>query len=285
MTHHIKIYAFLLVAMVAFGQARAGGGWPQPKKKGYFKLSQSVLRSSEFFNANGDIIDITTVSLYTSSIYGEYGFTDRLTGIVYAPFFVRSTLNEIERRPSGDVEPGDEVNGVGDFDLTVKYALNTGKKIALSASLTLGLPLGNDGGGRTGLLQTGDGEFNQLLTLYASHSFYPKPIYATVSVGVNNRTDNFSDEFRYGAEVGYTGIKNLVLALKINSIVSFFNGDDEAISGNGVFANNTEFFSFTPEISYGLNDKFGVSASAGLALSGKRILASPNFGFGIYMKL
>jgi len=279
-----KRYSIILLCLVS-ASAFAGGGWPQPKKKGFFKLSQSILRSDQFFDADGNIIDITTVSLYTTSIYGEYGITDRLTGVVYAPIFVRSTLNEIKRRQSGDITPGDEVNSLGDFDIGIKYGLTPGKKIAVSIGLTLGLPLGETQGGDTELLQTGDGEFNQLIMLEASHSFYPKPIYATVGVGFNNRTDNFSDEFRYGIEVGYTGIKNLTAALKINSTVSFFNGDDEEAGNNGVFANNTEFFAITPEVSYDLGEKFGISASAGFAASGRRILASPNLGFGVYMKL
>jgi hypothetical protein len=38
------------------------------------------------------------------------------------------------------------------------------------------------------------------------------------------------------------------------------------------------------EIGYALNDKWGISGSAGFAFSGKNILASPNFGIGVYLK-
>lgn len=271
----------VLVSQIAF----AGGGWPQKKGKGFFKLGQSFIISDSFYDANGDIIDVTTISLFTTSIYGEYGFTDRLTGVVYVPFFVRSTLNEVERRQSGTIEPGDELNAFGDTDIGLKYALTVDKKIALSVGLTVGIPLGEDQGGESGILQTGDGEFNQLLSLDASHSFYPAPVYVSTSIGFNNRTKNFSDEFRYGFEIGYTGFKNITLALKAIGVESFNNGDTSGSLGNSIFSNNTEYFSFAPELNYDVSDSFGLTASAAFAAYGRRILASPNFGVGAYLKL
>jgi hypothetical protein len=98
----ITIAVLALLPLVTF----AGGGWPQPKGKGFFKLGQNAIRSSAFFNPAGEVIDITTTSLYTTSLYGEYGLTGRLTGLFYFPFFVRGTLNEIRYRQSGNVEPG-----------------------------------------------------------------------------------------------------------------------------------------------------------------------------------
>ncbi len=267
-----------------------GGGWPQPKKRGYFKLSQSFIISDQFYDLEGEIIDITTISLYTSSLYGEYGFTDRLTGILYIPFYVRSTLNEVERRQSGIVEAGDAVNSFGDTDIGIKYGLITEGKIVLSATLTFGIPFGKTAEGLTDageprILQTGDGEFNQMLMFEASRSFYPAPFYASVGAGYNNRTSGFSDEFRYSAELGYGGFKNFNLALKIYGVTSLQNGDDGGGAGNGVFGNNVEYLSFGPEISYNLSDKLGVVSSAAFASFGTNILASPNFGLGIFYKL
>ena len=59
----------------------------------------------------------------------------------------------------------------------------------------LGLPIGDDT--QTNGLLTGDGELNQLLALEAGHSFYPRPIYFTGEMGVNNRMNGYSDEFHY----------------------------------------------------------------------------------------
>jgi protein XagA len=270
---------FSFAAFVLF----AGGGWPQPHRGGYFKLSQNYIRSPYFFGPDGSIVDITTVQLFTTSIYGEYGFTKRLTGIVYFPFFVRNTLNETVYNQSGQVVPGDEFQSIGDTDLSVKYALIMNKPVVLSATILLGLPLGKSTGGEGQILQTGDGEFNQMIRLDASSSFYPKPVYVSAYVAFNNRTNDFSDEIRFGAEVGLT-FKKFIPILKFNVVQSLYNGDAEVVQ-NGIFSNNTEYVSPTVELNYQWTEKLGISGSGGFAFSGKNILASPNWSLGVYIKL
>lgn len=273
----------LIFALISFNHAFAGGGWPQPKSHGYFKLSQNFIRSPYYFSPDGEIIDITTISLYTSSLYGEFGITDRLTGILYFPFFVRNTLNEVQYNQSGKTEPGDSFNSVGDTDLSFKYGIVVNKPIVVSATLMLGLPIGKTSGGETQILQSGDGEFNQMIKIDVSSSFYPKPIYVSAYAGFNNRTRGFSDEVRFGAEIGFT-FKKFIPILKLNTVHSLFNGNAEVVQ-NGIFSNNTEYVSPMLELNYQATEKLGISSSGGFALSGRNILASPNWSLGLYLKL
>lgn len=275
----IALFVFSFVLTVAYG----GGGWPQPKKGGYFKLGQNLIYASSFFGPTGDLVDITTIGMYTTSIYGEYGFTDRLTGIAYFPFFVKSTLNEIKFRQSGTIVPGDKYSSIGDAELGIKYGLIRNKPIVLSASLILGLPIGSTGGGESRILQTGDGEFNQMVRIDASHSFHPKPIFASVYAAFNNRTNNFSDEVRFGLEIGGT-FKKFIPIFKLNAVQSLHNGGT-AVVQNGVFSNNTEYISPSIEINYQLTDQVGLSGSGAFAFSGQNILAAPNWGVGVFLKL
>lgn len=263
--------------------AYAGGGWSQPKGRGFLKISQSAIIAGSYFSPSGDILDITTTSLYSSSVYLEYGLTDRLTGVLYMPFFVRSTLNRLET-PDGDlVQDGDELNAIGDADVTIKYGLIQNSAYVLSASLTLGLPLGEPSGGDTQLLQSGDGEFNQMITFELSRGF-SSGWYATVLAGFNNRMNNFSDEIRYGGEIGYAKGK-VIPILKVYGVASLMNGDDLGVPNNGVFSNNIEYLSLTPEVLYDVNGKLGMTAAIGMAAFGKRLLAAPNFMAGLYWKL
>ncbi len=278
----MKKLALILILLFSI-DAYAGGGWSQPKGKGFLKLSQSAIIAGSYFSPSGDILDITTTSLYSSSVFLEYGLTDRLTGIVYMPFFVRSTLNRLETSDGDLVQEGDELNSIGDTDVTIKYGLIQNSTYVLSASLTLGLPLGEASGGETQLLQSGDGEFNQMVTLELSRGF-SSGVYATVLAGFNNRTNNFSDEFRYGGEIGYAKGK-VIPILKVYGVASLMNGDDLGVPNNGVFSNNIEYLSFTPEVLYNINGKFGVTAAVGMAAFGKRLLAAPNFMGGIYWNL
>lgn len=275
----MKNLIFFGLLFIFTNQTFAGGGWVFEKNRGYFKVSQNMIRSGYFFDKEGEVVDIPTVSLYTSSLYFEYGLADRINIIGYVPFFVRSTLNEVKFNQSGNTIPGDAINSFGDTDLQIKYGIIKNKGVVASASLLFGLPLGSSEVSKDRILQTGDGEFNQMIRLDVSHSLYPKPLYISGYIGFNNRTQGFSDEIRWGGEIGWTPGKFIVI-MKVDSRNSLYNGLSEESSANGIFANNIEYFSYTPEVNYKLNDQFGFSAAAGLALSGKRILAAPNFSLG-----
>ncbi|MDN5203205.1 transporter [Fulvivirgaceae bacterium BMA10] len=285
MNKFIKSVIIIVLCLLSVSSF-AGGGWTQKKGKGFFKLGFWWINSDRYYTPNGQIIPIVTTGIYNTSIYGEYGFTDRLTGVVYLPFFSRATLNEQVAASTGELlAPGDASNTIGDTDISLKYGLIQNKPFVLSATLTLGLPLGSPTGGDTKVLQTGDGEFNQMITLDASRSFGKVPVYISASVGFNNRTENFSDEIRIGAEAGYTFKQKLTLIARIYNLSSLENGDDSETQANGVFSNNTEFFTFSPEVVYNFNEQWGASVSYGKAFSGKRILASPSYSFGVFFKL
>jgi protein XagA len=280
-----RITLSLCLVGIAFS-SMAGGGWPQPKGKGYFKLGQSYLFSAQYYDGLGNIIALTpSYGFFSTSFYGEYGITNRLTGIIYMPFFARAVKNELQYNQSGIREAGDALNSFGDTDISIKYGLIVNKPIVVSASILFGLPLGNNGAGNASALQTGDGEFNQMLRIDASHSFHPKPVYVSVYAAFNNRTKGFSDEVRFGAEVGLT-LKKFIPILKLNVVKSLFNGDFAASeNGSSIFSNNTEYVSPTIELNYQITDKVGVTGSGGFAFAAKNILASPNWGLGVYLKL
>lgn len=199
------------------------------------------------------------------------------------PFFARAVKNELRFNQSGINDAGASLNSFGDTDIAIKYGLIVNKPIVVSATVLFGLPLGDNGASNANVLQTGDGEFNQMLRIDASRSFYPKKFYVSAYAGFNNRTKGFSDEVRFGAEIGLT-LKKFIPILKVSTVHSLFNGD-AAANQNGIFSNNTEFISPALELNYQITEKVGVSASMATALAARNILASPNFGVGVYLKL
>lgn len=263
--------------------AIAGGGWTYVKGKGFVKLSQNAIYSDQFYNPDGEIIDITTIGYYATSIYAEYGLTHRLTAIAYVPFFTRNTLNKTRFRFSGREIPGDEFNSFGDMDLALKYGFYKSGRWVAAATVLFGIPTGEPQGGETGILQSGDGEFNQMLRLDLSRSF-GKASWFSVYAGLNNRTNDFSDEYRFGGELG-TRIRDHFLVIgKVDVVQSFFNGDAEPSQGGTIFSNNTEYVSPAVELAYETDSELGLSVSAAGAFAGRNILASPNFGVGVYKK-
>ncbi len=285
-----RIYLIIVFAFSFASFANAGGGWTQPKGGIYLKLSEWWIISNQHYTDAGLIDPNTTSGIFNTSFYGEYGITNRLTAIAYVPFFSRAYMNNVVSGTTGKIiTPGEAINSFGDTDLSIKYALNRGGLIRTAATLTLGLPLGNSAGGSQRNLQTGDGEFNQLLQFDASSSFQIKniSIYGTATVGFNNRTKGFSDEFRYGVEVGAGLFKNKFWLIgRITGVESLQNGTLSSDSNStSIFANNSEFTSYSVEAAVYLTKKFGVSASYASAFRGQIIFANPSYSVGVFLDL
>ncbi len=264
----------------------AGGGWPQPKGHVYFKLYQWWVISDQHFTDNGELDPNLTIGIFNTTFYGEYGFTDRLTGIVNFPFFSRAYCNnQISFTKGETLIEGQAYNNIGDSEISLKYGLITDRAIVLSAQVTLGFPLGGDANDELGILQTGDGEFNQMLLLHGSPGFKVGETsgFATLTAGYNNRTQGFSDEFRYGAELGFN-LGNFTPIVRFRGIESTFNGDGDINNNEGAtfFANNVEYLIFEPELNYNLNENFGLSVGVGTALYGRLIFANPSFNAGVF---
>lgn len=272
--------SLLIFILTLCSSALFAGGWLQGKDKGYFKLNQSVIQGNQFYNGNGEVIDIITVGIYQTSAYLEYGVSNKFDLVAYFPFFSRNILNKAIYS-SGVTVPGDELNAIGDANLGIKYGIRQNKRTVLSASLMLGIPSGNSDGGESGILQTGDGEFNQLITVEMGHSFNSK-WYGNLGAGINFRTKGFSEEWRVLAEVGFMPTDKWLLALKMSSVNSFMNGEALPSAGNGIFSNNMEFFSVGPEIAYRFGKSMGVSVAYFGAFSGQFILAEPAYNAGFF---
>ncbi len=291
----VLLSAFFFSLIVSL---HAQSGWTPPRGEGYFKLSQSMIRAGQFFNPDGDLIAITTTSIYTTSLYGEYGITDRLTAVLSAPVFVRSTINKRESSVDGFVIPGDEFNGLGDIAFGGRYGLIHRGPVVLSASALLKLPSGENAGGQSELLQSGDGAWGLTAMLHASHSFYPAPLYATLSAGYQWRGNatldyssgpleiNYDDAFRAGGEFGWTPGDHWQFALKMDLVLALRNGSSGGVTGSSsIFGNRITYLSLIPEANYIIGTHFGLSASVGTVLLAQNILAAPSFNAGFFYLL
>ncbi len=289
----MTIHRYLLVLFLTFlsFSLLAGGGWPQPKGKGYFKLSEWWVVSDQHYTDVGLIDPNITTGIFNTSLYAEYGFTDRLTGILYFPFFSRSYNNNIVSGTTKEIiTPGEAINGIGDTDISIKYGISRpGSGLAVAATLTFGIPLGNDSGGSLGNLQLGDGEFNQILSLDAGSGWElgNTPFFANVNAGYNNRSKGFSDEVRLAFEMGANLFnKKVWLIGRLNVTESTKNGNATALpNATSIFANNSEFTTLGGEVSYNINDNWGFSVSATTAIRGEIIFASPSFSVGVFARI
>lgn len=283
-----KIY--LLLSLISFSLVtQAGGGWTQSKGNGFYKLSEWWIVYDQHFNEEGSIDPNPERGLFNTFLYAEYGVTDRFTAIFNGTVFSRNYQKEYTLPGTSETVKSKDLNSIGDIDLVAKYALTKpGSPIPIAASLLLGIPTGNDGVGNTSSLQTGDGEFNQMLQLDISKGLRIKDavsLYGTGYGAFNNRTNGYSSEVRYGLEAGLGFLKDRIwVVAKLNTVNSLKNKElDPQETGSGLFANNASYASYTYELSAYVTKNMGISAAYASVFSAELIAASPTYSVGIFL--
>lgn len=83
-----------------------------------------------------------------------------------------------------------------------------------------------------------------------------------------------------------TGVGEGTVTARLFGVESMQNGDGNiGDNSTSIFANNTEFLSFSPELNYNFNDQWGFSVGAGYAFRGRIIYANPSYSVGVFFKL
>lgn len=270
------VLAALIVTTIMIQSSIAyAGGWTQPRGSGYFKLSQQIVSAESLFTADGSKTMIPTVSGYTTSLYGEFGLIDRVTLVGYVPFYTNFSV---------DAEGFDPTTGLGDWDVGVRVGLLANGPTVVSFQVLAGLPVGDSGGDI--VLWTGDGEFNQHLSIQVGHSLYPVPAYLKGEIGYNSRKgsddreENYADELRYSLQAGYTLAERVGVALSIRGIKALDRADDEFHPRNDV-----EYLSFGPQLDFYVSPNAGITASMTRFTRAHNMLDAPTWEFGVFLKL
>ncbi len=276
---YFKNLALIIVLGMSGFQTKASG-WVPGKGHGFLKLGQSFIYADRFFSPEGRTSSITTSGYFTSNIYGEYGLTDKVVVGTYVPFLFRSYINGTRFTSGRTAIETSEATNFGDVDIFLKYGLVQGKPLVLSVSLLAGIPTGKS----SGLLTSGDGEWNQMVALHAGYSHSKAPVFAAVTIGFNNRTSSFSDEFRFNFEAGYTFKSKATVILKSLNTRSLKNGNAAAAEG-GIFSNDVSYSVLGPEVLIeDLAAGIGLTGNYFFTLSGRNTVANDQFGVGLFYK-
>lgn len=277
-----KIILLLSIGLIS-SNSFAGGGWVKKKGEGYYKMGESTIYATKYFNSSGDIVKIVTTGYYSTYLYSEIGLGKKFEAYTYFPFLTRVVKNRVKNSKTGnEIIPGDQLTSLGDMDLGLKYGLIQDKAVVWSTSVVFKLPFGNASGGNSQLLQTGDGAFSQLLRTDISAA--TNRFHTSIFFGVRHRGKSYSDEFQNGFELGWNNNRKFYIIGKLNSVLSFYNSkvsiNDEEITS--IFANNTEYISPSLEFAYVTDKKWGFSIYGQGAIKAKNILAAPTLGVGIF---
>ena len=285
----VRLLAALFVLLLSGSEAAAQlGPWSQPQGDAYLKLYSYALRFDEHYTTGGQLDPNLTIGFYQLALYGEFGLTDRLDLTGNLPVVARNTINNQISGTTGEVlAPGAAINGLGDPELGLRYTLTEADgRWPVAVGLLFGLPLGRTDQGPDGVLQTGDGEFNQIVYGSTGRSFPLGSLssYGWATAGYNNRTNGFSDEWRAGAELGLSGSGGRwTLAGRVRSVRSLRNGSATPTAGDAtsLFGNNAEFVAVGTELTVLLTESLGISAGIDSAVSGELIAAGTSWSVGV----
>jgi hypothetical protein len=195
----------LIINVLYISSTTAQSGWTRAKGGFYGKLGYSMVSGNEYYNEAGKLASQNnTFRQQALNLYGEYGITKNITGIVNFPLVKFNSY-----------ETTNTVSGVGDPQLELKFAIL--KKIPVVA-FTIGaeIPIAkqpnyaveNKPDPISGLfntinIPTGDSDFNYWGMLAVSSGLGNVPGWISFSGKYNVRTKGFSDQIIAGAELGY----------------------------------------------------------------------------------
>jgi len=262
--------------------------WLKNKDKFYLKLGSGYMIADEYFNPDGIKMGNATRGFFINSIFAKYGLNKNWNVIAYVPFFVRIYQNEqVSSITNKIITPSETVNhAFGDMELSIEHKLFKNNKWAMSASFSLGIPVGAAQGGSDGSFGSGDGEFNQKIRLSAgtSYKLLNTRAYFKSFWSFNQRNKGFSDEWKLGIETGAPFFdRKVFFVLRSSLLQSFQNGDISALSDSGgFFANNIEFLNVGGELIYFFSKKVGVSFSYINPIWGEIGFAVPSYAGGIF---
>ena len=273
----------LLIQISSFAQS----GWVR-NKGGYFvQGSVSAFSSDKYYNVNGELQSSaagTNFNTYAFKLYGEYGITNRLTGLLNLPLIKSNGLSTTEN-----------VYGVGDLRIGAKYQIT--KSIPFSFSVEAEIPTGkgenlathkkaNDLGIREQInLPTTDGEFNVWSTLALSSSTKSGKYYGSIFTSLNLRTEGLSHQLKSGVEIGSFWFDKLWVIGKLNFQESLSN-DPEPVPF--LYGEGSEFTTYAFTAIYKLNQHFDLTAEyadyAGFITSQKNIYDGASFSIGLALE-
>lgn len=288
-TYHIMNIKplFFLIFILASININAQSGWTKAKGQLYSQVTVSYFSSNRYFATNGNLFDSgNNFQSQSLLLYGEYGITDRLTGLANIPLVQFNSFSNT-----------DIVAGVGDIQLGIKYALS--KEFPLAISFEAAIPTSdgiqfaqakevNEIGIREEInLPTSDGEFNLWTTLAASKSMANGNTYGSLFASFNMRTQGFSHQVKVGAELGHLFFYQLWVIGKLNILESLSDSPNTSVPF--IYGEGTTYTAASVNLLYQLNDHWSLTAIYSdyfdFLVSKKNIYDAPSISLGVAFEL
>ncbi len=273
----------ILLGMTFFSHGQ--NGWVREPGGLYSQVAVSTFSSSNYYSTEGVLFDEgSTFRSQVLSLYGEYGITDRFTGVLDLPIIANS-FNTTET-----------VGGLGNLRLGMKYSLLTSVPIAIR----LDVDIPTDDGikysrvkepNSIGIVErinlpTSDGEINFWTTIATSYATSDGKTFGSIFSSINFRTQSFSHQWQSGLELGHLFLNKLYLIAKVKIQDRF--SEKTNVSASFLYGEGTTFTSLGLTSLYKLNDHWRIVASyaqfSDLVADRRNIYDGPVFSLGVALE-
>lgn len=281
-----RTWIFPALLLLFFSQqALAGGPWTQEKGQGYAQVSFSFIPAySSLYSENGETINLNReVSDQTLLGYVEYGLTPRLTITGEVPLKFVSTADEVLSGSDfqDNILESGSLNALGNISLALKHSLIR-KRLLLSGQLKIDAPTAANEA-ETGL-RSGTDTWGITPSLILGGS--SGRVYAFVESGVRFRSNNYSQEFLLGGEVGLSLLSRIWLigVLDVRQSLDDGSHDNQNSEQTGLYPDNQEYVAFGLKLIAEINRRFGINFSSFGASGGNLVAKSPSNTIGVYLR-
>lgn len=273
----MKKYLALLI-LLSTHSIFAQSGWTKEKGKVYTQLAFTTINGYDTIFGDPEYNTEREITDNTLQFYGEYGLTNKTTIILNIPFKFIET-GDLVGNATGITTANSSTN-LGNIEVGLRHQFYN-NKWALAGQLNVEANTGvfdNASGIRTGF-----DAWTFTPTVNISRSF--KGFYLQGFTGLNLRTNNHSNNFKIGGEIGTKLFKNILLIAFLDIVESFEDGNITLPLTNQLTAlhvNNQEYTAFGLKAIAELTGNFGINAGFGGAFSGNNVAKSPAITFGLY---
>ncbi len=270
---------YIIITLLSTQFLLAQSPWTQEKGTFYTQLSFSTISNYDEVFGDPDYQTEREITDNTLQLYGEYGISNKTTLLVNLPIKLIKTGDLLVER--GFTEAGSET-AFGNVSIGLRHQFYN-KKWLISGQLNVEANTGTFT--EISGIRTGYDAWTFTPTVNFGRSF--EKFYVQAFTGIDLRTNDYSNNFKIGGEVG-TKVHSKIWLIGFVDIVSSFNDGDVNLSfrniGTALYINNQEYGAFGVKAIGEINDSLGGIVSFGGAFSGNNVAKQAALSIGLYKR-
>ncbi|MFT5436591.1 MAG: hypothetical protein ACI840_001239 [Ulvibacter sp.] len=279
----MKNLIIVLISLLFFQNSIGQSAWNLEKDSWYTQLNYTRIGPySELFIDGGKTETIPReIEDNTFQLYAEYGLNSKTTLSASLP--IKLIKTGAQTTAATPIINANSVTSLGNIGFGVKRNL-INKNFLLSTGVIVEANTGSydDASG----IRTGYDTWTFTPGAYFGKSY--NNLFLQANVGVGFRTNNYSDFFRGGAEVGYKFLKRIWAIFYLDYKKSFYNGTVSIPVNNestSLYVDNKEYVGYGLKAIYELTNQLGITAGFGGAFSANAEARAAALNVGLFMKI